>query len=324
MRMILILSPSRSRFGLRWLTGLSRALRRGPVAGRGAAIGLCLAESSCGLFGGYNPRVIRSLPALLLLPILAACEMDSPQVPGDASRPNIERSAPSTVAADAEGGRLGSRPVEPSRSPDPPGLHQLGLEPGRDGLLYVPASYRPDAPAPLIVMLHGAGGDARGGISPLLDLAHQAGALLLAPDSRDRTWDVIVGRFGPDVSYLDRALAHVFGRYRVDPERVAIGGFSDGASYALSLGLTNGDLFAHILAFSPGFSAPGALNGRPSIYVSHGTGDRILPIERTSRRIVPRLESRGFDVLYEEFAGGHEVPPEAARRALERVKEPGG
>jgi phospholipase/carboxylesterase len=34
---------------------------------------------------------------------------------------------------------------------------------------------------------------------------------------------------------------------------VALGGFSDGASYALSLDLTNGDLFASLIAFSPGF-----------------------------------------------------------------------
>ncbi|HEX2179043.1 MAG TPA: alpha/beta hydrolase-fold protein [Actinomycetota bacterium] len=259
--------------------------------------------------------MIRNLPAVLLLPIIAACDMDPT---GGESRPNIERSAPSTVVADAEGGRLGSRPVEPSLSADPPGLHQLGLAPGRDGLLYVPSGYRPDAPAPLIVMLHGAGGDSRGAVNPLLGLAERAGILVLAPDSRDRTWDVILGRFGPDVSYLDRALAHVFDRYRVDPNRVAIGGFSDGASYALSLGLTNGDLFGHILAFSPGFSAPGELNGRPAIYISHGTDDRVLPIERTSRRIVPRLESRGYDVLYEEFSGGHEVPPDNVGRALDR------
>ena len=33
-------------------------------------------------------------------------------------------------------------------------------------------------------------------------------------------------------------------------------GFSDGASYALSLGAANGDLFTHIAAFSPGFMRP--------------------------------------------------------------------
>jgi len=56
---------------------------------------------------------------------------------------------------------------------------------------------------------------------------------------------------------------------------VAIQGFSDGASYALSLGLTNGDLFTHVIAFSPGFAAPAEQRGRPRIYVSHGVAQSL-------------------------------------------------
>lgn len=76
----------------------------------------------------------------------------------------------------------------------------------------------------------------------------------------------------------DEALAHTFEHYTVDPSRVAIGGFSDGASYALSLGLGNGDLFRHIIAFSPGFAVPPRQLGSPRIFMSHGTKDRVLPI----------------------------------------------
>ncbi len=61
------------------------------------------------------------------------------------------------------------------------------------------------------------------------------------------------GGFGPDVRFIDKALSKVFGSYRIDPSHLAVAGFSDGASYALSLGLPNGDLFSHIIAFSPGF-----------------------------------------------------------------------
>jgi predicted esterase len=86
--------------------------------------------------------------------------------------------------------------------------------------------------------------------------------------------------------------------YAIDPARVAIGGFSDGASYALSLGLTNGDLFSHVLAFSPGFMAPAGQEGSPRIFVSHGTRDAVLPIDRCSRRIVPTLRRAGYDVAY--------------------------
>jgi predicted esterase len=201
--------------------------------------------------------------------------------------------------------------------PAAPGLHDLDVGAGRAALVFVPAEYRPEQPAPLVVLLHGAGGDARGGMAPLLRLADDAGVLLLAPASRGVTWDVIAGAFGPDVTAIDRGLDHVFGHYAVDAGRLAIGGFSDGASYALSVGLTNGDLFTHVIAFSPGFAAPGPRVGRPVIYLSHGVDDRVLPIDRTSRRLQPRLEHSGYDAHYEEFPGGHVVPGEHARRALE-------
>jgi predicted esterase len=198
----------------------------------------------------------------------------------------------------------------------PTGLHRLDLAPGRDGYLYVPPSYRGD-PAPLVLILHGAGGDARGALDRLRPLADEAGILLLAPDSRDRTWDVIVQRgFGPDVAFIDRALVHTFARYAVDPKRLAVEGFSDGATYALSLGITNGDLFTHVLAFSPGFMAPADQQGAPRIYVSHGRQDQILSIDACSRRLVPKLKNAGYDVRYHEFDGPHTVPPDIAREAL--------
>ncbi|MBI3968634.1 MAG: phospholipase [Chloroflexi bacterium] len=197
-----------------------------------------------------------------------------------------------------------------------PGLHPLGLSAGRDGLLYVAADYRSYQPAPLVVLLHGASGNAQNGLAPLRDLADGAGLILLAPDSRGQTWDVLRGGFGPDVAYLELALAKTFSRYAVDPARIAIGGFSDGASYALSLGMTNGDLFGFVLAFSPGFAAPAAQVGAPRLFVSHGLRDRVLPIEHCSRRLVPRLRQTGYDVLYHEFDGPHSVPSNIAREAL--------
>jgi phospholipase/carboxylesterase len=151
----------------------------------------------------------------------------------------------------------------------------------------------------------------------LRSLADAAGLLLLAPASRDRTWDLLVGRrYGPDLALIDRALEQTFSRYAVAPERVAIGGFSDGASYALSLGITNGDLFTHVIAFSPGFMAPAGQTGSPRIFVSHGTRDGVLPIDRCSRRIVPELERSGYEVLYREFEGGHTISPEIALEAV--------
>jgi phospholipase/carboxylesterase len=175
-----------------------------------------------------------------------------------------------------------------------------------------------------MVTLHGAGGNADGGARFVLDRADAAGLILVSPASRRATWDVLSGGYGPDVAFVDRALELVFARCAVDAARVAIQGFSDGASYALSLGLTNGDLFTHVMAFSPGFAAPAEQRGTPRIYVSHGVRDEVLPIERCSRRIVPLLRGAGYDLRYREFDGPHTVPPDVVEEALAWFADPAG
>ena len=185
-------------------------------------------------------------------------------------------------------------------------------------MLFIPPGLRADRLAPLVVSLHGAGSRGSSVASAgLLEAAERMGALVLAPDSRGPTWDVLMGGFGPDVDFLDAALDGVFEAVAVDPRRLILSGFSDGASYALSLGLGNGDLFSHVMAFSPGFMAPDAQRGDPPIFVSHGTGDRVLDIDACSRSLVPILEQAGYSVTYAEFEGGHEVPRSVLRSALE-------
>jgi phospholipase/carboxylesterase len=211
---------------------------------------------------------------------------------------------------------LSIRPQKPTQTIGP-GQHRLGLADGRDGLLYVPKSYRPDARAPLAVMLHGAGGTSKR-MAFTHAAAEEFGVVLLIPESRDpRSWDIIVQRqFGDDLAFIERALTYTFDRCAIDPRKLSVGGFSDGASYALTLGLTFGELFTHIIAFSPGFNAARERRGSPRIFVSHGTGDEILPIQNTSRRLVPLLKRSGYDVLYREFDGPHTIPPPVTTAAF--------
>jgi phospholipase/carboxylesterase len=211
-------------------------------------------------------------------------------------------------------GRLKARP-QPAVKTIARGRSQLNLGRGRDGVLQMP-SVIPEAPLPLIVLLHGAGGEAGGLVDWLGPTCDRVGVATLSLDSRGSTWDAIRDDFGPDVAFIDRALSQVFGRVGVDANRVAIGGFSDGATYGLSLGLINGDLFRKIVAFSPGFLIPGAMQGKPRIFISHGTADKILPIDRCSRIIVPELRGRGYDVTFREFAGGHGIPDPIAADGL--------
>jgi predicted esterase len=139
-------------------------------------------------------------------------------------------------------------------------------------------------------MLQGAGGDAEGALNILQKVAEPLEMIVLGVESRTLTWDILMGREGPDIAFIDRALAQTFNRYAIDPSKVAIAGFSDGASYALSVGLTNGDLFTHVIAFSPGFMAPGAQVGRARLFISHGKTDNVLPIDRCSCVMVPQLQ----------------------------------
>jgi predicted esterase len=139
---------------------------------------------------------------------------------------------------------------------------------------------------------------------------------ILIPDSRGPTWDAIRGDYGPDIAFIDSALKVVFSRISVDPARVIVGGFSDGASYALALARINGDLFTRVIAFSPGFVPPGSPTGKPDVFVTHGDQDPILPFASTSQRIVPAMRRAGYNVTLKQFAGGHTVPPELAREAF--------
>jgi phospholipase/carboxylesterase len=218
-----------------------------------------------------------------------------------------------------EQGRLRSRPVRTHAGASPVGLRSLRSDNAvsADGYLYVPAGYRTETPAPLVLLLHGAGEDARDGLAQLRGQADEARLILLALSSHGPTWDSILGRgrYGSDIAAIDRALEHTFSRVTVDPERVGVGGYSDGASYALSLGIANGDLFSDVLAFSPGFLALTHRRGSPRVFVSHGTEDRWLPIDSCSRRIVSQLERAGYELRYREFDGGHVVPPAIAREA---------
>jgi phospholipase/carboxylesterase len=190
----------------------------------------------------------------------------------------------------------------------PAGESRLGLAAGdRDGLLYVPRAVERGAPLPLVVMLHGAGGSGRS-VDYTFPIAEELGMLVLAPDSRDWTWDALLQGFGPDVAFIGSAFRHVAGEFPVDRRHVALAGHSDGASYTLSMGVGYGDVFTHLLAFSPGVMRPVDVHGKPRIFISHGTRDPVMPIDDTSRTFVPRLRALGYDVTYREYDGQHGVP----------------
>ena len=174
-------------------------------------------------------------------------------------------------------------------------------------------------PPALVVALHGAGsGGAPGGLYAFRGAWDVAGLVIVAPAAAGSAWTL--GEV--DVRFIERALQRAFARCRVDPGRVAIGGFSSGAGMALWLGLANGDLFRGVIALSGGGSLPDERVGRPHIFVAHGRGDQVIPIALGGDEVVRRLRSDGYPVTYRRFRGGHRVVSAIARAAVVTTLRP--
>ena len=183
-------------------------------------------------------------------------------------------------------------------------------------------AYRPAktgaGPLPLLVLLHGAGGSARRFLETFRGEADRGGYLLLSLQSEAVTWDLIVDAagkrggkgepgFGGDIARSDQLLLDLFRRVAIDPRRIVLAGFSDGASYALSLGLANPKLFHGIIAMSPGFFvAPPAFDPKQRVFITHGRRDEILPFAQ-ARRIADLLETTGVALRFKPFDGPHSV-----------------
>lgn len=199
------------------------------------------------------------------------------------------------------------------------GMTWLGIDSrGRDGILYVPESYDPETPSPLLVALHGRGMDATDwGV--FYAFCEETRTILLAPESRDRSWDLTVnGSFGPDVTYISLALDHVHARCNVDTSHIGLMGISDGGTYTLSLGVSNGDFFTHLISVAPGFLAPGRTRrGSPLIWLAHGLSDPVFDEEYSRYEIVPELRQMEYIVQYVQFEGGHEFPPAVREQAMD-------
>ncbi|SAL79884.1 alpha/beta hydrolase [Caballeronia telluris] len=214
-------------------------------------------------------------------------------------------------------GRLSFTPADPVKSPLPPGRNRLRIAYERDAVLYVPSGLDTDRPTPLFVMFHGAGGFPEKVLPFVEEHADREKFLILAPHSMYPTWDIVVGGSGPDLERLRRALVEVTSRFSIAPGHLAFAGFSDGASYALSIGITNGDVASHVIAMSGGFMSVFTQEGAPKVFIAHGLSDEQLPVETSARVNAQKLEAAGYDVHYIEFNGPHAIQPAVVSMAIQ-------
>lgn len=229
---------------------------------------------------------------------------------------------PPSVAKEVSG-VLSARPALPAGAAPAPGSHRLRA--GTTATLYIPQSVASGAAAPFLLLLHGAGGKGDTMIRKFKAQADRRGIILLAPDSADRSWDVALSMtgnprsppsFGRDVKRLDALLSEAFARVNADPRHVAVAGFSDGASMALSLGARNAALFPATLAFSAGGIVPHWSGPPGRVFFSHGTKDPVLPIAIARDSLAPALGASGFTGTFVTFEGGHELPEPVLEQAM--------
>jgi phospholipase/carboxylesterase len=195
-----------------------------------------------------------------------------------------------------------------------PGVHELAVGNGRRARMRVtpPAGRGKRA---LVLVLHGAGGGANDGLYAFRGGWDARGLVLVAPSSEGGTWSIPPAP-DTDLRTVNRALERAFARCRVDRRWVAVGGFSDGATYALSLGLAHGDIFRAVMALSPGGLIVEKLVGKPRIFIAHGNRDNVLSFSRTRDLIVPELRGMGYKVTFKGFPGGHKAPEAVSRAAV--------
>ena len=177
------------------------------------------------------------------------------------------------------------------------------------------------SPRPLLLVLAGARDDAAGLLKTYRDHADRERIILLLPTGEvSGSWDMIEDlksrlgaemnvqpRFGKDLQAIDDALADLFGKVAVDPARIGVMGFSNGATYGLAVGTGNPQLFRSVIALSPGHGFTRKYDKAQRVFVSHGTRDQVLPYSN-ARGIVARMRGRGMTVQFESFDGDHEVP----------------
>ena len=226
-------------------------------------------------------------------------------------------STPDALAQDGAG-KLSARPQPGVAAQEAAGISRFS----HSAIAYRPPKASP-GPLPLLVLLHGANGDSRQFLELFRKVADERGLQLLALQSKGYTWDAITRRelvADGDMARVDAVLGEFFGAVPVDPGRVMISGFSDGASYALALGLANPELFTSVIALSPGiFILPEQFDASQRVFIAHGKTDQVLPFQKTAtvaNELGPSVQLR-----FRRFDGGHEIDRDALSAGLDFALE---
>jgi predicted peptidase len=191
--------------------------------------------------------------------------------------------------------------------------------------LFVSSKVRPEVPAPLIVALHGLGGDSNFIVrARLVDLAEEGGYIVVGPMGYNvGGWYgsplIVFGNQPPakpnltELSELDvmTVLQIARSQFNVDPDRIYLLGHSMGGAGTIYLGQKHADYWAAIAAIAPAafmmqrdqkdILAPIKAAGLP-IMIIQGDQDPVVPATNT-RTWAAALGELGMEHEYLEMTG---------------------
>ncbi len=188
----------------------------------------------------------------------------------------------------------------------------------RPWVLYIPSSYDPKMPIPLLVILHG--GVSRVDIieepkawveeNPFTKLAEENGWLALYPlGQQGSTWWDNVG-----MGNIRNLVRRVKSKYNVDDDRVWMGGFSDGGSASFLHAMVSPNDYGAFIALN-GHMGVGNLDGdlptyatnfyNTPLYAVTTDRDQLYPSHKM-RPTVDMARNAGGDILYREIEGEHD------------------
>ncbi len=159
----------------------------------------------------------------------------------------------------------------------------------REYLLYVPQSYDPTRPTPLVLSLHGGAGwpVLQRDLSGWNRLAESHGFLVAYPAGHRlggtgaRVWRARRGTgITRDVRFISDLIDHLEQAYNIDPARIYVNGLSNGGGMAFVLSCTLSDRIAAVGMVAAAQMLPSSwcTDPRPVPMISfHGTADRIVP-----------------------------------------------
>jgi predicted esterase len=173
--------------------------------------------------------------------------------------------------------------------------------------LFIPTTYDGSKPTPMVVALHGMGGDENSMFDSygkeLTRDAQAHGFIVAAPKGRE---PASMYRGSAEQDVLD-VMAEVERDYKIDRSRVYLMGHSMGGYGTWSIAMDHPDLFAALGPISGGGDASGMVKiAAIPQYVTHGDDDRTVNVS-ASRTMVEAGKKAGAPITYVEVPGGSHV-----------------